>query len=504
MFQQSSATSSNQVIPVSTPTRRKSMRRRELVALKTSFENIDDTLLAKIQNKYECTDHLILYNGATTHQYIYKLFKTLMHNTLTTILEISNMDLRSNIEIIGLALTYNTKICFLEFYNVVSNDALINTIINAMKTNKTVEILCMCGMNIDATHVPNIATMTTINKKIHTLNLNNNRIGNAVGQIFEASVDNNILSTININNNLITDPAPIINAILKNQYLVELTLTRNNLTSHQGLVSALITNTRLRCLDLSETNICSNDAAYLCQVLSRYNRRLAYIQLRNNHIDSSICDDLIELIENPECQLRDIDLDYNDLDQTSLTRIIRALDNNKLLKRIRIYMNNIGSLHPLLDNMDQTRFTLISREDGPFSILENRVKRFLDTEGIRNDTQGVYDWCRDRKTGRLCKFDHTIDSYYVLIEADGRHHFEQVYENTLFEDTFNSDVSKMKDVLMHNRSLIRVNYKDICANTNNWQLQLRTFIETKGFPSLYYIENSNEYHLHKSAMNVES
>lgn len=486
---------------------RKPKTLKEQIEAETSNEYIHDALINNLQNKHAYTKNLLLYYGATPHQYISALFNTLMHNNvITSTLEISNMDLSSNIEIIGQSLTHNSTISSLVFYNVVSNDALINAIVDAMKTNATVQKLCMCNMNINETHVPNIAAMVAVNKKIKTLKLNNNRIGNAVGQIFEASVTNSTLTTIHINNNMITDPAPINNVILKNPYLTELSLSRNRLTGHQGIVSALITNTRLQYLDLSETNICNNDVAHLCQVLSRHNRHLTNIQLRNNHIDSSICNDLIELIENPECQLCDIDLDYNDLDYMSLTRIILALDNNKSLKRIRLYMNNIGSLHFWLYLKYQpTIYTLSSRDEGPGHAAENRIKRFLDTEGIRNDTEGVYGWCKNKETDCLYKFDHTINSHYVIIEVDEAHHFEyNIYKNTSLEDNIKRDVIKMKDALMNNRSLIRVNYKDIFANTNNWQIQLRTYIEARGKPQIYYIEHDNEYQLHKNAMNVES
>jgi very-short-patch-repair endonuclease len=83
-------------------------------------------------------------------------------------------------------------------------------------------------------------------------------------------------------------------------------------------------------------------------------------------------------------------------------------------------------------------------------------------------------WC---KNINYLPFDFVIEDKKVIIELDGKQHFEQICNWASPEDTRKNDLYKMKCANENGFSVIRLLQKDVYNNKYNWLNELITNIE---------------------------
>lgn len=111
--------------------------------------------------------------------------------------------------------------------------------------------------------------------------------------------------------------------------------------------------------------------------------------------------------------------------------------------------------------------------------------------------QKKFEWCKNPETDRYLPFDFYIDKFKVIIELDGRHHFEQVDNWNSPEENTNKDKYKMVQALNNGISVIRILQDDVYCNKNKWKNKLKESIKQYNKPKIIFIENGNKYANHK-------
>ena len=110
------------------------------------------------------------------------------------------------------------------------------------------------------------------------------------------------------------------------------------------------------------------------------------------------------------------------------------------------------------------------------------------------------EWCRNKN---YLPYDFALVTDRIIIELDGRQHFEQVSNWTSPEDTHENDIYKMKCAKKNGFSVIRLIQQDVWNNSYEWLTELIKNIEKikseKKIQIIYMCKN-NEYNIfNKSA-----
>jgi very-short-patch-repair endonuclease len=102
-------------------------------------------------------------------------------------------------------------------------------------------------------------------------------------------------------------------------------------------------------------------------------------------------------------------------------------------------------------------------------------------------------WCRNIK---YLPFDFVIEELKIIIELDGKQHFEQVGSWLSPELTFKNDIYKMNCANQNNYSVIRILQKDIWHNKYDWLNELCDNINKINYDNRVqniYMCKNNEY-----------
>lgn len=135
---------------------------------------------------------------------------------------------------------------------------------------------------------------------------------------------------------------------------------------------------------------------------------------------------------------------------------------------------------------------------------EQKLKTWLEKYySIRY--QPRYPWCKkENKKGRKKElpFDFSIKNRYIIIELDGRQHFESIsYWKSNHEKQQIIDLFKMKCALKNGYRFIRLLQTDVWYDQNNWKLRLKEAIEKKD--KLICLSSSkNEYSIYNDLLSV--
>jgi very-short-patch-repair endonuclease len=101
-------------------------------------------------------------------------------------------------------------------------------------------------------------------------------------------------------------------------------------------------------------------------------------------------------------------------------------------------------------------------------LYEILIGYYLDTK-----RQFTAKWCKNFKTGRRYPFDFCIKSKKVIIELDGRQHFEDVkHWNSSFEDRHSIDLVKQLDANDNGYRVIRIIQDDVWTDRYDWLTEL--------------------------------
>ena len=122
-------------------------------------------------------------------------------------------------------------------------------------------------------------------------------------------------------------------------------------------------------------------------------------------------------------------------------------------------------------------------------ILFNKLKEKYNTL----KTQYKVDWCKNKKH---LPFDFVIEERRIIIELDGKQHFEQIGNWQSPEETQLNDIYKMKCATKNGFSVIRILQKDVYYNKYYWLNELTNNIEKitndNRVQNIYMCKN-NEY-----------
>jgi very-short-patch-repair endonuclease/DNA-directed RNA polymerase subunit RPC12/RpoP len=122
-------------------------------------------------------------------------------------------------------------------------------------------------------------------------------------------------------------------------------------------------------------------------------------------------------------------------------------------------------------------------------ILFNSLKEFY----ITLERQFKVEWCKNKKH---LPFDFIIEERKIIIELDGKQHFEQVGKWLSPEETMTNDLYKMKCANDNGFSVIRILQKDVYKNKYDWLSELISNIEKITYENRVqniYMCKNNEY-----------
>ena len=106
------------------------------------------------------------------------------------------------------------------------------------------------------------------------------------------------------------------------------------------------------------------------------------------------------------------------------------------------------------------------------------------------------DWCKNLLTNRYLPFDFVIEDKKIIIELDGKQHFEQIGKWLSPEKNRKNDLYKMNCANKNGFSVIRILQKDVYYDKYDWLNELINNIENNTIDNrvqnLYMCKN-NEY-----------
>ena len=134
------------------------------------------------------------------------------------------------------------------------------------------------------------------------------------------------------------------------------------------------------------------------------------------------------------------------------------------------------------------------------SFCVNKTEQILfDKLNKKYDTlkrQFRVEWCKNAKSNRYLPFDFVIEERKIIIELDGKQHFEQIGNWLSPEETRINDLYKMKCANENGFSVIRILQKDVYKNKYEWVNELCENIEKNTnenrVQNIYMCKN-NEY-----------
>ena len=134
------------------------------------------------------------------------------------------------------------------------------------------------------------------------------------------------------------------------------------------------------------------------------------------------------------------------------------------------------------------------------SFCVNKTEQFLfdKLKGsyITLERQYRVEWCKNSKSNRYLPFDFVIEERKIIIELDGKQHFEQIGKWLSPEETRKNDLYKMNCANKNGFSIIRILQKDVYYNKYDWLNELTNNIENITNDNIVqniYMCKNNEY-----------
>jgi very-short-patch-repair endonuclease len=107
------------------------------------------------------------------------------------------------------------------------------------------------------------------------------------------------------------------------------------------------------------------------------------------------------------------------------------------------------------------------------------------------------DWSKNIDTNRYLPFDFCLEEYKIIIELDGKQHFEQVMNWKSPEEQIKNDKYKQNCANENGYSIIRLLQEDVFNDKYDWKIELINNIEkiqTDNIIQNIYMCKNNEYH----------
>tara|TARA_Y100000389_G_scaffold168538_1_gene174253 strand:- start:112 stop:1701 length:1590 start_codon:yes stop_codon:yes gene_type:complete len=168
-------------------------------------------------------------------------------------------------------------------------------------------------------------------------------------------------------------------------------------------------------------------------------------------------------------------------------------DNNNIPRRLFKYSNKkYWFMCYMCNNLFNASLSNVS--NGTWCPLctnktEKKLKLWFETNNINIIYQPKYDWCINTETNKKLPFDFVIDGKKLIIELDGRQHFEYVpkFKNNV-EYNILRDNYKAKCALENNYSMIRIFQEDVFNDNNQWEIQLKKILDDHDNEDKLYIK----------------
>ena len=144
---------------------------------------------------------------------------------------------------------------------------------------------------------------------------------------------------------------------------------------------------------------------------------------------------------------------------------------------------------------NQVAYSHIIGQGCPICVNKTEAKLYEQLKTIYPSllTQFKQEWCKKLKH---LLFDFCIPEYKIIIELDGRQHFQQVRNWSSPEEQFENDKYKEECANENGYSVIRLLQEDVFNDTFDWVKELYDAIEeiktTEGITNMYLCKN-NEY-----------
>ena len=125
---------------------------------------------------------------------------------------------------------------------------------------------------------------------------------------------------------------------------------------------------------------------------------------------------------------------------------------------------------------------------------ERKLYEYLISQNIQTIRQATFYWCKNEQTGKHLPFDFLIEDKRIIIEVDGRQHFEQVSNWQSPEETQSRDLLKMKLAQENGYTVIRIFQEDVLYDSYDWKTQLMNALIHYDAPTcLYMSKDENRY-----------
>tara|TARA_B110000503_G_C7098548_1_gene392746 strand:- start:16 stop:1449 length:1434 start_codon:yes stop_codon:yes gene_type:complete len=132
---------------------------------------------------------------------------------------------------------------------------------------------------------------------------------------------------------------------------------------------------------------------------------------------------------------------------------------------------------------------------------EKKIHEYLINYYPELEREFKMNWCKNLETNRYYPFDFCIKDKSVIIELDGRHHFEDVkYWKSSFEDRHVVDLFKQTTANDNGFRVIRIIQEDVWSDKYDWLTELLKNIEDDTKQNVFMCKNG-EYDFFIESMN---
>jgi len=131
-----------------------------------------------------------------------------------------------------------------------------------------------------------------------------------------------------------------------------------------------------------------------------------------------------------------------------------------------------------------------------YNKTELKLYEFIKNIFSQTIHQYKNDWSKNIDTNRYLPFDFCIEEYKIIIELDGKQHFEQVMNWKTPEEQYENDKYKEKCANENGYSIIRLLQEDVFNDKYDWKPELINNIEkikTDNIIQNIYMCKNNEY-----------
>ena len=136
-------------------------------------------------------------------------------------------------------------------------------------------------------------------------------------------------------------------------------------------------------------------------------------------------------------------------------------------------------------------------DDAKFNCYKGEV--FLHTHLLTLysdiEKQCKFDWCKNIETNKYLPFDFGIEELKILVELDGRQHFEQLYNWDSPEKIRENDKYKMFKANENGYTIVRLLWDDVYYNKKDWKNKLKEVLKYHEVPKKFYLnEKYKDYY----------